>query len=114
MKLFRSLSFILATLLVCSNSNAVNCGGKIERVYVTKSSDVNIWADWRGDYTRLCNLEVSWGGVPPETCKAWFSMALAIKISGSNATAQYAGNDNCTAIPTYSDSPAPNYFMSQK
>ncbi len=110
---------ILGTLLTFSVNtfaNALYCGGKITGVYVSAESDLIIRGDWRGDWTRLCNLK-SDATVNIVTCSLWASYAASALQNDTSVLLLYTASTNftqCTQVPTYQSSPTPHYFMLTK
>lgn len=107
---------IFLLVISCFSASAyasVNCSGTIDLVYVHKNAGLFIRGMWRNDVTQLCNLDNTWKGITPGTCKAWMSMMETAKATSAQVKIQYSDNDvsSCGSIATYSNSPAPNYVM---
>ena len=107
----KAILFVTGLFVSTYSSAAVNCGGKLERVYVDSSGQVIIWPTWSESYHTICSVNGDWNSISRDTCKSWLSVALALKISGTNARVRYSSLDNCSNIPTYGNAPKPNYLM---
>lgn len=99
---------------VASLATTLNCSGTIGRAYVSYNGDVVIHPSWSEKFHKICNLNSEWKSISTETCKAWFSIAMATKVSQTPARAQYSSVASCSEIATYAAAPAPSYFMLDK
>lgn len=104
------LSFLLLVISVNSYS-FVNCFGKINNAYVTKSGDLTLHTTWKNGYATVCNIVTTRSGVDPEVCKSWLSIALSAQISKSDTVTQYSSLNQCSEVLDYSAAQAPAYFM---
>lgn len=110
----KRLLVIVALLFTVQGAHAaVECTGKIKKLLIYRDGWVNVSADWRGDYTMICNLKDEWKGVSVTTCAMWASMLQNLKKSDKSVSFYYGADDNvssCDSIPTYKNSPAPVYI----
>lgn len=109
----KRLIFFLACLSMTNFTHAANtwCTGIIGNTYISADGTLVILGSWRRDYTTICNVNSARGGVAPETCKSWLSMALSAKLSQTEVTLMYGGIDSCETLPTYGSAPTPSYLM---
>ena len=88
------------------------CSGKVNSVLIYASGAVNIRADWRNDYTYICNVNSEWNGVSPLMCALWVNDLNTSRKVDADVRVYYYGSDDytgCADLPTYSNSPAPVY-----
>jgi len=108
----RTILIIVGLLFSSTSLASIYCGGKINNSYISKDGNLIIRGDWRNDYTRLCNLKGSVGGVDSITCSMWASYVATSISSGKKVLLSYPDNSlTCSTLPTYTSSPTPNYFM---
>lgn len=108
----------LIFLGVCVTSQAYSapqwCAGKVTRIYLQADGGLYVFADYRKDYTQVCNTLTEWKGIKTEVCKGWMSILLANKMAGANTTIHYSNEPSCNLLPTYEQAPAPLYIMSKE
>lgn len=105
---------ILVVLFIVSNTAYANgkwCSGKITNSYIEHTGNVYIIGSWRGDHTKVCNINTEWRGVTTETCKMWVSYIQVALISQSPVTMHYGDIESCGSIPSYGSAPKPSYIM---
>jgi len=89
-----------------------NCGGTLGGVLLYSDGSVMIQGSWRSDWTMICNTQNGWGGIDGSTCLAWYGAAVSAAKSHTSVGTSYSGNTyTCANLPTYSNTPAPVYFM---
>lgn len=113
---FRVFSWVLPIVAMALSSTAYAteyCYGKITNVAMYADGTVLIVGTWRGDYTTICSTQGTWGGIPAETCMAWYGAALKARADNTNVVMYYPNTNGatCSNIPTYGGSPAPGYLM---
>lgn len=107
------LGFILCISVSVSAEN-LYCGGKISSVYISATADLVVKGDWRGDWTKLCNLK-SDPLVDVVTCSLWASYAASAFQNNASVLLLYSTSiSQCALLPTYTSSPTPIYFMMTK
>lgn len=94
-------------------SAAMWCGSTVSASWVNYNGDVLILGSWRGTHTQICNLKTEWKGISPDICASWMAKMDAAVSLGRAVTVYYAETMECSALPTYGDSPAPYYVMLQ-
>ena len=114
--LFKSKIFAIIGLSLFStyaSAEVIYCKGKIQASYVTAGGDVIISGNWRGSYTRICNLNQTIATVTPLTCSMWASLASSSLINNKRVILQYSVDNgvSCASLPTYNSAPIPGYFM---
>ena len=87
------------------------CTGNVRDLYVSDIGAVIVKGNWRGTWTQMCNLNENWKGILPPTCMAWFTLLQAAQRETRPIKVQYAGDLDCSALPTYSNAPPPGYVM---
>lgn len=98
------------TLLVPSIGHAsFECNASVLRVLIYNGGAVNVLHTGRGDYTVLCNLDSTYGGVTPTTCAMWTAMLQSIKKKNGLATFYFPGEGSCATMATYGNAPVPAY-----
>lgn len=90
---------------------AVYCSGTVANLTVKSGGDVMVLPSWRNDYITLCNLNTTRGTVAPAVCAGWFTALRSAVTNQENTLTSYPGSTACASIPTYSNSPTPDYFM---
>jgi hypothetical protein len=89
---------------------AFECDVKVLRVLVYSSGAVNVLHSGRNDYTVICYLDTTSGGVAPTTCAMWTAMLQAIKRKSGTATFYYPTDGTCATMGTYGSAPVPSYI----
>ena len=106
---------VMTMLLLSHQANAVNlwCTGFVKRIFVDNNSKVFVLGDWNSNYAMICDLDTTWNGIMPESCKAWFAMLQGAYHAKSKTTVQYwnVSSATCSDIPHYGAAPAPAYVM---
>lgn len=110
MKMLANVFLAIAVFSAASIASAEYCGGKINMLFVNKSGGVFLNGDWRNDYTQVCDVDSTWKAVSATTCKAWLAVATAAKVSSGTVLLSY-GSYACGSLPTYANSPSPDYIM---
>ncbi|UDF35490.1 UNVERIFIED_ORG: hypothetical protein LHJ69_23580 [Shinella sp. XGS7] len=103
---------LVATLMLPFSTRAeLWCEGRVSRVMTYAMGDLMIHADYRGDWTAICNIETPRGGVPPGVCKNWFAqLSMAVALDKAVVVHYYDPSlQSCNTIPAYHAAPAPNY-----
>ena len=103
---------LFATAMVASSMAhaAYQCTATLNAVLVYSDGTVNVNHSGRNDYTVVCNLNVTWKGVPTSVCAAWTATLLQTKRANGSLQFYYDGTSACSALPTYADAPAPVYI----
>jgi hypothetical protein len=107
------IGMLILGFLFCSAANAEPqwCNGLIKHSYLQNDGNLFIYGDWRGQHTRVCNINNDSTGISVETCKGWLSMVLAAKISQTKVVVHYSDVPSCAEIPQYQLAPFPAYIM---
>lgn len=102
----------LAGLSSVATANSFTCSGNVLVLLVYADGSVNVKMSWRNDFTYICNIRQSRLGVDPITCAMWMNTINAVRAQGGTISAYYTvtPDSSCTALPTYTSSPAPVYF----
>lgn len=105
------ISFVgAATLLLPSLGHAAfECNASVLRVLVYNGGMVNVLHTGRNDYTVICSLDTTYGGVTPATCAMWTAMLQSIKKKNGLATFYFGGEGSCATMLTYGNAPVPAY-----
>ncbi len=117
MKKSSIVAIVLATGLFFSGGafayDVVWCTGKITSIFVYKNGDVYVRPTFAGDYLRVCNLNYDLNTVTPEVCTEWHKDAVTAYLTDREVVMQYPVStvSQCDTIPTYANSPEPNYFL---
>ena len=90
------------------------CQGMIRETFTDHEGSVYIFGDWRQSYTKICNLNNTWDGIPTQTCFAWFSLVNSSISYAKPVILYYPNLNSCSTIPDYASSPAPYYVMYEK
>jgi 5,10-methenyltetrahydromethanopterin hydrogenase len=107
MKLFVAL--LITLLLPLQAQAAFECTVSVANVLVYRDGAVNVLHSGRGDYTYMCSLNGTYGGVDTATCAMWASMLQAIKKKNGRAALYFDGSGSCATLPTYGSAPVPVY-----
>jgi hypothetical protein len=96
-----------------STADAANqyCEGTLANLYVTSDGTVTVRPSWRGDWVRLCNVNVPVDTVSSTTCLAWLALARSAVQRNSQTTIFYSDAPACNTMPTYGNAPVPSYLM---
>lgn len=100
---------VMSGLIPMSAQASFECNVKIISVLVYANGAVNVLHTGRGDYTVMCYLDSTVGGVSPTTCALWTAMVQAIKKKNGTATFYFGIDGNCATMATYGASPIPAY-----
>jgi hypothetical protein len=113
--LARACVTALALFLASPAFAVIHCSGQITNSYVDSVGNVVILGTWLNGYQQICNVNTTWNGVSPTTCKGWLSIVELVTISGKTAILQMDDTvTSCSSIPNYASSPAPTYVMLQQ
>lgn len=103
---------ILIGLLSSSTIIQANsCIGKVDRVQLTGSGDVELISkDLYGEDTgkKLCEFSNSWKGVTPEVCRGWYSLILTTIAQSSELKIQYTDELVCSDVKDWGYAEAPH------
>ena len=104
---------LLATIPFARTATATTwCTGTVQAVYLASDGAVVIEGSWRGDFTEICNEQGTFGGIDQPRCLAWYAAAVSAERAQSKVELMYPIDTyTCANLPTYSNSPAPYYFM---
>jgi hypothetical protein len=107
------LAVIVATLaIVCPAWAAPQwCAGTVSNLYVVSDATVLMIGSWRGDFTRVCNLDQPLNGISALTCASWTALLSKAVSRGSTVTVYYADAPACNLLPSYYNAPVPGYVM---
>lgn len=109
-----SLSLLVLCCLAWQPASAaLFCEGTVKSYYVADNSAVLIHGSWTITWTQVCNVKVAWKGIDSELCKIWFSAILAAYHAKTTFVVRYDDPSvtDCAALPTYGNTPAPEYVM---
>ena len=87
------------------------CQGTVSNLWVYSDGTVYVYPSYRRDYTRVCNMNASVGGISVANCAAWFAMLRSAVQRRSSVLIYYAEAPVCGALPVLGDSPIPGYVM---
>lgn len=107
----RVLVFIFVVLFSVNVSAFVNCFGKINNVYLSKSGHLVVHTTWKNGYAAVCSMTETWKGVSAEVCKGWLSIAQTAQVSKMETVMQYGSLNACSDVQDYTSAEAPNYLM---
>lgn len=100
----------LILLLLPGLSFGFSCSGTVSRLSVGLPSGV-VELDTGHGIHYICKLNGTYNAIEADICRAWYSMALAAKLSGSEIEQSYpnVSGEDCTTLGNWSDpDPAPN------
>ncbi|XOV78403.1 MAG: hypothetical protein ACFHVJ_15835 [Aestuariibacter sp.] len=103
--------FFTTTLFIsCAADAAFHCSGKVQSIALgPKGGVLQVDAGFGVHY--LCRIHDRMNDVPPEVCRAWFSMLLAAQASGREISQSYnpgdSGAQNCEQLGSWK---VPNPF----
>jgi hypothetical protein len=89
-------SAISGVALDPSTASATDCSGTVQVVRIANNGTLEIRFSGQTNYANVCNInDPSYysSGINGETCKEWFSMALAARLSGKKIKL-YDAKDN--------------------
>lgn len=89
------------------------CKGNIQDVWVDFSGSLFVKGSWMTNHTKICSISSDWEAITPEVCKAWLSLSTTAQVSNADVLVRYKDDkiSNCQNIPTYGNSPSPDYVM---
>jgi len=100
----------VALLLPAPAHAAYECNVSVKYVLIYRDGLVNVFHTGRNDYTFVCSLKGTYGGVDPATCAMWTAMLQSIKKKDGIAAFYFAGAGSCDAMGTYTSAPVPVYI----
>lgn len=115
--LLRVAMAVLPLLLSAPSANAQGplwCEGIVRTVLVDKEGTLLLMASYRNDWTQICNITTTWKSVPAAVCNVWVAHLTTAVATQQNIIVAYGSLSSCGALPTYGDSPGPNYVSLQK
>lgn len=90
---------------------AFECNVKVINILIYGNSGaVNVLHSGRGDYTIICYLDATVGGVSPSTCAMWTAMLQSVKRKNGTATFYFGIDGSCATMGTYGSAPIPAYI----
>lgn len=100
-------------VLCCAGANAgpLWCQGTVSDLFTYAEGSVLVLPSFRGDYVRVCNINVEIGGVSPVNCLAWFAVLKSAVQRQSQVIFHYVDAPACNGLPTYGNAPIPGYVM---
>lgn len=100
----------LLSLSIPANAAAV-CTGTVSSIYTNGGGEVIVNGTWRGTQTAICNVERDRQGISPEICFTWLSYVSSAITESKLITVYYPGLNpgDCGTLPTYSNTPSPEY-----
>jgi len=104
------VALVVALLLPAPAHAAFECNVSVRNVLIYRDGLVNVLHTGRGDYTFVCSLNGTYGGVDPATCAMWTAMLQSIKKKNGIANFYFDGTGSCDAIGTYTNAPVPVYI----
>lgn len=108
--------FILLVTMIAFQANAAGkwCNGTIDNSYIEHSGNVFIIGSWRGEHTKVCNLNSTWKGITASTCKTWVGYIQLALVSRAPVTMHYSDISSCSSIGPYGSAEKPSYIMISK
>jgi hypothetical protein len=106
-------ALVLNGMALPAGAASLWCSGPVQRVLLYGTGQVMIQGSWRVDWTALCNVDGSVGGIATEIFLSWHAAAIAARVNNKLVTVYYpeAGSSTCANLPTYNGAPVPGYFM---
>jgi hypothetical protein len=101
----------LAVIGVSTNAAPQWCQGTLGNLWIHSDGTVFIQPSYRGDQTRICNVNAETSGVSVVNCIVWVSMLKSALQSQASVTIFYPDAPSCNTLPTYWSSPVPGYVM---
>lgn len=111
----KSLLLLIASLAPVHFANAAfSCSGQVGTLAISPGNGM-ISVDYGYGVHYLCSVQSALAGVDPQTCKSWYAMFLAAKVSKMPVTLTYddtaGGATSCAALGSWVfPKPAP-YFV---
>lgn len=90
------------------------CSGKLNEMLVYSDGTLMVHSTWRNDWTVLCNIKGTFGGIDAVTCSMWAALAGKVVETQQFVIVYYPNSAACTALTTYGSSSAPGYFRTAK
>lgn len=87
------------------------CQGTVSRLWIYSDGTVYVNSSYRGDYTRICNINSEIGGISSINCAAWFSILKSAVQRQSQVIVFYPEAVSCSTLPSYGSTPLPGYVM---
>ncbi|ROR97884.1 hypothetical protein EDC56_3551 [Sinobacterium caligoides] len=83
MMIKRYVAAILASSVVSTTVNALDCSANVLSVRIMKTGILELQMNGpvENNYINICNITKDFNDVPPEVCKSWLSIALTAKAS---------------------------------
>ena len=106
-----ALGAILAATALTAGAAPQWCQGTVSRLWVYSDGTIYFNSSYRGDYTRICNINTEVGGISPTNCAAWFSILKSAVQRQSQVVVYYSDAASCGALPNYAGTPWPGYVM---
>ncbi len=102
----------LTAFAVPANAQQQYCFGYVDGSYISKSGDAYIKTNWTsGSWYQVCNVKAVWKDVTPDLCVSWLAKIDVAIAYGKRLGIYYSNAPACSSIPTYNDSPSPDYVM---
>ncbi len=112
MKRTKKIVAICLVVLFCVaptvQAGSVWCTGKVTGMIVDKNGDVTINGTYRNNWTKICNLNGTWGGIGTVTCTMWVKLLDDAYKYDTSITIKYISG-SCANLPTWGGSLAPIY-----
>lgn len=107
-----ALAFFASGLVATSPASAATqwCEGTVTNVLVGADGQVMVLPSFRNDWVQVCNVGASWKSISTTICNMWVAFLTTAAASGRGITVFYYDAPACSAMPIYSDSPAPGYI----
>ena len=111
--MFRKIAWgaMLAIFSITVSAAPQWCPGTMSNLWVYSDGTVFVLPSYRGDYTRICNMNAETGGVSVITCVAWFALLKNAVQRQSTIMVYYNDAPVCSALPVYGSTPIPGYVM---
>lgn len=87
------------------------CTGTVGHLWIDNYGTVLVRPSYRGDHTRICNLNEAIGSVSTINCRAWFAMLTSAVMRQSDVIIYYDDAPACNVLPVYWSTPIPGYVM---
>lgn len=110
---------LLAAVSLCSVTGVAGaaeqwCAGKINETLLSASGQLLVHSTWRNDWTMLCGLKESFGGIDVVTCSHWVAMVAQAVEKQLPVLVYYTQPTTCATQATYGSAPVPHYFRIMK
>lgn len=106
-----SLGSVLTVISLAAGAAPQWCQGTVSRLTILADGTIFVNSSYRGDYTRICNINTDVGGVTATNCAAWFAILKSAVQRQSQIITYYPEAVSCSSLSTSSLSPLPAYIQ---